>query len=186
LRGKLSSAFLPANHCLNYCDRYISDEKATADAHDSDGYFKTGDIARRRGSYYFILGRASLDIIKSGGYKISALDIERDILSLPYTHEVMVVGVADEEYGQRVAAAISLRTDQAKRSLHIDELRKDLRGLLTGYKLPTLLRVVDGELPKNVSGKVLKKVLGPQLFPANYHIVPEVQIWKRKQEAARL
>jgi acyl-CoA synthetase (AMP-forming)/AMP-acid ligase II len=98
----------------------------------------------------------------------------------------MVVGVADEEYGQKVAAAISLRTDQEKRSLHIDELRKDLRGVLTGYKLPTLLRVVTGELPKNVSGKVLKKTLGSQLFPANYHTLPEVQIWKRKQEIARL
>jgi malonyl-CoA/methylmalonyl-CoA synthetase len=111
------------------------------------------------------------------------LDIERDILSLPYIHEVMVVGVADEEYGQRVAAAVSLRTDQAKRGLHIDELRKDLRGLLTGYKLPTLLRVVDGELPKNVSGKVVKKVLGQQLFPKNYHTVPEVQMWKRREVA---
>lgn len=99
----------------------------------------------------------------------------------------MVVGVADEEYGQRVAAAISLRKDRtAKRSLSIDKLRKDLRGLLTGYKLPTLLRVVDGELPKNVSGKVLKKVLGPQLFPLDYGRLPEVQIWTRQVNAARL
>ena len=120
MEGKLNSILSSVHHWLNYCDRYISDEKATTEAHDSDGYFKTGDIGRRSGRFYFILGRASLDIIKSGGYKISALDIERDILSLPYIHEVMVVGVADEEYGQRVAAAISLRTDQAKRSLHID------------------------------------------------------------------
>lgn len=175
-----------AHHWLTSCDRYISDEEATTKAYDPDGYFKTGDIARRNGRYFFILGRASLDIIKSGGYKISALDIERDILSLPYTHEVMVVGVADEEYGQRVAAAITLRPDQEKKRLHMDELRKDLRGLLTGYKLPTLLRVVEGELPKNVSGKVSKKVLGPQLFPANYLTIPEVQIWKRKQNVARL
>jgi malonyl-CoA/methylmalonyl-CoA synthetase len=99
----------------------------------------------------------------------------------------MVVGVADEEYGQRVAAAISLRKDQAaKRGLFIDELRKDLRGLLTGYKLPTLLRVVDGELPKNVSGKILKKVLGPQLFPQDYGTIPEVQIWTRQLNVARL
>lgn len=48
-------------------------------------------------------------VIKSGGYKISALDIEREILDLPYIGEVMVVGVDDEEYGQRVAAAVSLQ-----------------------------------------------------------------------------
>lgn len=169
------------------CCRYISDDRATREAHDSDGYFKTGDIARRSGQYYFILGRASLDIIKSGGYKISALDIERDILSLPYVSEVMVVGVTDEEYGQRVAAAITLRAGQAtNRKLSIDELRKDLRGILTGYKLPTLLRIVDGELPKNVSGKVLKKVLGPQLFPPGYRAIPEVQVWTRQQSVARL
>lgn len=48
-------------------------------------------------------------VIKSGGYKISALDIEREILSLDYVDEVMVVGLEDEEYGQRVAAAITLR-----------------------------------------------------------------------------
>jgi acyl-CoA synthetase (AMP-forming)/AMP-acid ligase II len=99
----------------------------------------------------------------------------------------MVVGVDDEEYGQRVAAAISLRKDRAaKRSLSIEELRKDLRGLLTGYKLPTLLRVVDGELPKNVSGKILKKVLGAQLFPPDYCTIPEVQIWTRQLNVARL
>lgn len=55
--------------------RYLHDETATKEAHDKDGYFKSGDIARREGKYYFILGRASIDIIKSGGYKISALDV---------------------------------------------------------------------------------------------------------------
>ena len=58
-----------------------------------------GDTAWREGHYYFILGRASLDIIASGGYKISALDIERECLALPYLEEVMVVDVEDEEFG---------------------------------------------------------------------------------------
>lgn len=48
-------------------------------------------------------------VIKSGGYKISALDIERELLNLSYISEAMVVGVPDEEYGQKVAAAITLR-----------------------------------------------------------------------------
>lgn len=111
---------------LPWSSRYINDPEATAKAFTEDGYYRTGDIARRQGDYYFILGRASIDsnpphflihrtqsltypVIKSGGYKISALDVEREILDLPYIGEAMVVGVADEEYGQRVAAAVTLR-----------------------------------------------------------------------------
>lgn len=166
-------------------NRYLFDEKATADAHDAEGYFKTGDIARREGKYYFILGRASIDIIKSGGYKISALDIEREILGLDYVSEVMVVGVEDEEFGQRVAATISLKQDQktTRKSLTIAELREDLRSRMTGYKMPTILRVVQGELPKSGTGKVQKKILGPQFFPPNYRGLSEVQVWSRENKA---
>lgn len=166
-------------------NRYLFDEKATADAHDAEGYFKTGDIARREGKYYFILGRASIDIIKSGGYKISALDIEREILGLDYASEVMVVGVEDEEFGQRVAATISLKQDQntTRKSLTIAELREDLRSRMAGYKMPTILRVVQGELPKSGTGKVQKKILGPQFFPPNYQELPEVQVWRKENKA---
>lgn len=163
-----------------YCSRYIFDDEATAAAHDENGYFKTGDIARREGKYYFILGRASQDIIKSGGYKISALDIEREVLGLPYIEEVMVVPVSDEEYGQRVAAAVSLR--DGSKNLSLDKLRDDLRARLASYKMPTLLRVIEGELPKGGSGKVLKKTLGPELFPCpGWENTPEVQRWNRRE-----
>ncbi|KAK2808413.1 hypothetical protein FQN50_004798 [Emmonsiellopsis sp. PD_5] len=162
--------------------KYLFDPETTANAHDVDGYFKTGDIARREGRYYFILGRASVDIIKSGGYKLSALDIEREILGLEYVSEVMVVGVEDEEFGQRVAAAIVLRNG-TKQSLSLEELRKDLRPTLAGYKMPTILRVVK-ELPKNATGKVQKKKLTPEMFPAGGH--PDVQTWKRTSRSAKL
>ncbi|KAJ5819166.1 hypothetical protein N7474_004757 [Penicillium riverlandense] len=146
--------------------KYLYDDKATLEAHDEQGYFKTGDIARREGPYYFILGRVSVDIIKSGGYKISALDIEREILELPYVSEATVVGVADEEFGQRVAAALLLKGEQRPTAgFTIDNLREDLRQKLPGYKLPTVLRVVDAELPKGPTGKIQKKILGPKLFP---------------------
>jgi malonyl-CoA/methylmalonyl-CoA synthetase len=168
--------------------KYLYDPKGTANAHDQDGYFRSGDIARREGKYYFIIGRASLDIIKSGGYKISALDVERELLSLPYIAEAMVVGVPDEEYGQRVAALVSLQNDEAhivssssndatQHALTIDDLRQDLRERLAGYKLPTLLRIADGEFPKTGTGKVQKKILGPRFFPADCHQHPEVQKW---------
>jgi len=160
-------------------------------AHDKDGYFRTGDIARREGEYYWILGRASLDIIKSGGYKISALDVERELLGLPYISEAMVVGVEDEEFGQRVAAVVTLQEEKvvysASRRLTIECLRSDLRKTLVGYKMPTLLRVLDGELPKGQTGKVLKKILGPELFPCpGWDRHPEIQVWSRNLARPKL
>ncbi len=137
-------------------------------------------------------------VLKSGGYKISALDIEREILGLEYVAEVMVVGVEDEEFGQRVAAAVVLRPGvslllharkpsanmmQARTTLNLEILRSDLREMLVGYKMPTMLRVVH-EIPKSPTGKVVKKVLGPELFPLQGHA--EVQIWKSKRTASKL
>jgi malonyl-CoA/methylmalonyl-CoA synthetase len=132
------------------------------------------DIARKEGDFYFILGRASIDIIKSGGYKISALDIEREMLGLDYISEAMVVGIEDEEFGQRVAAAVVLR-DDLRSDLTIDDLRSDLRSVLAGYKMPTLLRIVT-EIRKNATGKVIKKVLAGELFPPEGH--DDIQRWK--------
>lgn len=179
--------------------KYIHDPEATKAAFDDEGYFKSGDMAIKKGKYFFITGRASVDILKSGGYKISALDIEREILSLPYVNEVMVVGVADDEYGQRVGAVLSLSDSEIAQeyytkhgrergSLKLDDLRSDLRDRLAGYKLPTLLRVIEGELPKSPTNKVVKKVLGPMYFPDNYTELPEVQKWvgDRKLRQAKL
>jgi malonyl-CoA/methylmalonyl-CoA synthetase len=162
--------------------KYLNDEAATRQALDKQGYFRTGDIARKEGDYFFILGRASIDIIKSGGYKISALDIEREILGLEYISEVMVVGVEDEEFGQRVAAAVVLRND-LRATLSIDELRADLRTSLAGYKMPTVLRVVN-ELRKNATGKVIKKVLVKELFPTEGH--QDVQRWRSVKITSKL
>jgi acyl-CoA synthetase (AMP-forming)/AMP-acid ligase II len=113
------------------------------------------------------------------------LDVEREILGLDYVSEVMVVGVEDEEFGQRVAATISLKTDPntSRNSLTLAELRDDLRTKLTGYKMPTILRLVKGELPKSGTAKVQKKVLGPKFFPPNYREIPEVQVWSKRTSA---
>lgn len=162
--------------------KYLFDTEATMQALDDHGYFRTGDIARREGDFYFILGRESIDIIKSGGYKISALDIEREILGLDYVAEVMVVGVEDEEFGQRVAAAIVLRKDLLT-TLTIDKLRADLRSSLAGYRMPTLLRVVD-DIQKNATGKVVKKVLVNKLFPAEGHLA--VQRWNSYKHRSKM
>lgn len=116
--------------------------------------------------------------MKSGGYKISALDVEREILGLPYISEVMVCGVEDDEFGDRVAAAIVLNN---RENLHIDDLRKDLRDSLPGYQMPTILRIVK-EIPKNATGKVMKKQLRPQMFPPEG--APDIQRWIRPAKRA--
>ncbi|RMZ77203.1 hypothetical protein DV738_g4486, partial [Chaetothyriales sp. CBS 135597] len=168
---------------------YLYDPVATRKAHNEQGWYKTGDIARREGRFYFIAGRENVDILKSGGYKISALDVERELLSLPYIGEAVVVGVPDDEFGQRVAAVVTLRQDEQAQAfyrqhnrdctkLDIDHLRADLRNRLAGYKLPTLLRIHQGEIPKSATGKVQKKILGPQLFPPDKYVQDsDVQIW---------
>jgi malonyl-CoA/methylmalonyl-CoA synthetase len=158
----------------NMFSKYIHDPEATASAHDEDGYFKSGDVARREGKYYYMVGRASVDIIKSGGYKISALDIERELLALPYIGEAMV-DIPDMEFGQRVGAVVSLRDDEAAQEfykqnnrhseqLNLDHLRAEVRNWLAGYKMLKLLRIIKGELPKNGTGKVVKKLLGRSIF----------------------
>jgi malonyl-CoA/methylmalonyl-CoA synthetase len=102
--------------------RYVYDVEATKKSLTADGFFKTGDLAEKHGGNFFIKGRKSVDsmydlisprlswqaVLKSGGYKISALDVERQILEHPMIAEAIVVGVDDEEFGQRIAAAVVL------------------------------------------------------------------------------
>ncbi|KAI6757070.1 hypothetical protein HG530_011668 [Fusarium avenaceum] len=166
----------------NMFAKYLMEPETTKNAHDSDGWYKTGDIARREGNFYFIVGRASVDIIKSGGYKISALDVERACLTLPYVNEAMVVGVEDEEFGQRVGAVLAVKNTSG---VTLAKVRNNLRDQLAGYKLPTVLRVVEGEIPKGATGKIQKKILGPHLIPSpGYEEMPQVQVWKNSKQAA--
>lgn len=79
---------------------------ATRETFDKDGWFRTGDIAAIEDGMIRILGRASVDIIKTGGYKVSALDVERGLLSHPAIGEAAVVGLKDPEFGQKIAAII--------------------------------------------------------------------------------
>ncbi|CAD0111374.1 unnamed protein product [Aureobasidium uvarum] len=90
----------------------------------------------------------------------------------------MVVGVEDDEFGQLVGAAITIKSSAgvSTKSLTLKKLRDDLRSKLAAYKLPTVLRLVEGELPKGGTGKVQKKVLGPRYFPTpEYNEMPEIQ-----------
>jgi malonyl-CoA/methylmalonyl-CoA synthetase len=117
-----------------------------------DGWFRTGDTAVKENGSYRLLGRSSVDILKTGGYKVSALEIEEVLREHPSIAECAVVGLADPEYGERVAAAVELRPGA---SLSLDELVAWGKARLAPYKVPRALRAVQA-LPRNAMGKVVK------------------------------
>jgi len=128
---------------------YWNQEKTTEDSF-FEGWFKTGDVAELIDGYYKILGRASVDIIKSGGYKISALEIEDVLLKHPLVKECAVIGIADKKWGEVVAASI-IASDE----LTLEDIQAWSLDFLSDYKIPRRLKLLE-ELPKNAMGKVVK------------------------------
>lgn len=117
-----------------------------------DGWFRTGDVALLEAGGYRILGRRSVDILKSGGYKVSALEIEAALREHPSVEDCAVVGIPDPTWGERVAAAVVPRPGCA---LDPEALRNWAGQRLAPYKVPGLILAVD-ELPRNAMGKVTK------------------------------
>jgi malonyl-CoA/methylmalonyl-CoA synthetase len=130
---------------------YWNRPEITAESFD-DGWFRTGDIAVREKGYYRIMGRSSVDIIKSGGYKLSALEIETVLLDHPAIAECAVLGVEDATWGESVAAAIVTARGSA---LDAGELRSWCKERMSPYKIPRLINFVE-TLPRNAMGKVTK------------------------------
>ncbi|XP_078689128.1 malonate--CoA ligase ACSF3, mitochondrial-like [Branchiostoma floridae x Branchiostoma belcheri] len=141
--------------------QYWNRPDATTDAFTQDGWFKTGDTAVLRDGYFSILGRTSVDIIKSGGYKISALDVERHLLAHDGIADCAVVGVSDMTWGQRVAAILVLRKGA---SLSLGELKDWGKDRMPSYIIPSEIKIVP-VLPRNAMGKVNKKDLLKEFFP---------------------
>lgn len=133
---------------------YWNNPEAAAEAF-KDGWFCTGDIAIIEEGSYRIMGRASIDIIKSGGYKLSALEIEGVLLTHPCIAEVAVIGIDDDTWGEAVMAVIVLI---AGAELDDSDLRAWCHGKMSPYKIPRQLKVVDA-LPRNAMGKVIKPAL---------------------------
>ncbi len=135
-------------------NEYWNKPQATKEAFTPDGWFKTGDMAILNRGSYKILGRTSVDIIKSGGYKISALEIEEVLRDYPGIKDCAVVGLPDEEWGEMVAAAL---VTEHKR-LDPDALAAWLKEKLPSYKVPRKYQIMK-DLPRNVLGKVVKTSL---------------------------
>ncbi|KAI5371174.1 Putative AMP-dependent synthetase/ligase, AMP-binding enzyme domain, ANL domain-containing protein [Septoria linicola] len=170
---------------------YWRNPEATKKEHTEDGWFKTGDIAIRKdvsslgagqgksgdwatGPAYFIQGRKSADIIKTGGEKVSALEIERELLSLPEVEECAVVALPSEAWGQKAAAVVVLtesgktagrkrRGSEEPQPWSAMDMRRALKDKLVAYKIPQDMKVVE-KIPRNAMGKVNKKELVPAVF----------------------
>jgi malonyl-CoA/methylmalonyl-CoA synthetase len=135
---------------------YLNRPDATAEAF-RDGWFQTGDLATRRADGYIrIVGRRATDLIKSGGYKIGAGEIEAALLEHPDIAEAAVAARPDSDLGERVVAWV-VRSEGAE--VGADDLTQHVATLLSPYKRPREIHFVD-ELPRNEMGKVLKKALG--------------------------
>ena len=132
---------------------YWGNPAATSEAFTEDGWFRTGDLAVVENGSYRILGRNSVDIIKSGGYKLSALEIEEVLRTHPAVRDCAVVGIPDDTWGERVVAGLVVGGP-----VEPDELSRWLRDQLPDYKTPRHYLFLD-ELPRNEMGKVTKKEL---------------------------
>ena len=117
-----------------------------------DGWFRTGDVGVHEEGGYRLLGRSSVDIIKTGGEKVSALEIEEVYRTHPDIADCAVVGLDDVEWGQRVALAA---VPAPGATLDGDGLRTWGKALLAAAKVPSRFVFVD-DLPRNTLGKVVK------------------------------
>jgi malonyl-CoA/methylmalonyl-CoA synthetase len=135
---------------------YLNRPDATAEVMH-DGWFATGDMATRADDGYIrIVGRRATDLIKSGGYKIGAGEIEGALLEHPGVSEVAVTGEPDDDLGERIVAWVVPADGEQPGE---KELADHVARLLTPHKRPRVVRYLD-ELPRNAMGKVVKKELG--------------------------
>ncbi len=136
----------------NVFHEYWNKPEATKKEFTNDGWFKTGDVAIIEDGYYRIMGRNSVDIIKSGGYKVSALEIEEVLRTHPAIKDCAVVGLENEEWGELVAAALVANKNE---TIDTAALNVWIRERMPAYRVPRKYIVIK-ELPRNAMGKVTK------------------------------
>ena len=151
----------------NLFAEYFDNAEATAESFTSDGYFKTGDVAAMTSDgYWRILGRASVDVLKVGGFKVSALEIEARLLENQAVAEVAVIGIPDEAYGQRAVALVVLdRSTETGEPVNVTEgdIIQWARTRLAAKMHLRAVKFVD-KIPRNAMGKVNKKDLQKTVF----------------------
>ncbi|MER5937122.1 acyl-CoA synthetase [Streptomyces sp. NPDC001928] len=141
----------------NLFTEYLNRPDATAAAFTADGWFRTGDMAvREPDGYVRIVGRKATDLIKSGGYKIGAGEIENALLEHPGVREAAVTGEPDADLGERIVAWIVPADPQSPPSAA--ELADHVAARLAPHKRPRRVHYLDA-LPRNDMGKIMKRAL---------------------------
>ncbi|KAJ7557347.1 hypothetical protein O6H91_05G123100 [Diphasiastrum complanatum] len=174
--GREVSVGEPGELCMkspSMFKEYWRKPQVTKDSFRDDGFFKTGDAATKyEDGYIVILGRTSVDILKSGGYKLSALEIEAVLLEHPAIAECAILGLPDRDYGEIVCAVVVLDDPDEKKArklesvLTLEELKSWAQERMAPYKVPHQLRIWES-LPRNAMGKVNKKELKHLLLAAS-------------------
>jgi len=130
-------------------------EKDPESRFDKKGWFNTGDYGHINGNGHLFIETRRVDLIVSGGENINPFEVEQAIEELKEIKEAAVIGVEDDEWGQKVVAVVTLSN-----GVHpdLDFIKEQLRGTISDYKLPKVLEIVD-ELPKTATGKIKRKEL---------------------------
>ena len=139
---------------------YLNREEATAES-IKDGWLNTGDIARiDEDGFIFIVDRAK-DMVLRGGENVYCTEVEAAIYNHPSIAEAAVFGIPDERLGEEVAAVLVLRDGM---SLTEDELKTFLKERIATYKIPSKIWFRDEPIPKNATGKFLKREVRKELI----------------------
>lgn len=146
-------------NCANMMQGYLNMPEETARALRG-GWYHTGDVGYLDTDGYLYLVDRKKDMIISGGENVYSTEVENALYTHPAVLEAAVIGVPDEKWGEAVLAVVALKPGQAADA---DELVRHCRGLIAGYKVPKIVRFVD-TLPKNATGKMIKRVLRDEFW----------------------
>jgi acyl-CoA synthetase (AMP-forming)/AMP-acid ligase II len=138
---------------------YFRNPEATAAVLSDERWLRTGDVGHLLGGHLYLASRKR-DLILRGGENVYPIEIEQRLEAHPSVQECAIVGVPDEELGQRVAAYVRVTAEAAPASSELEaDLRQWVQATLAYFKVPAEFRFVDTPLPRNATGKVLKHVL---------------------------
>jgi len=137
----------------NVMKGYWQRPEATAEAVTAEGWFRTGDLARRDDEGYFFIVDRKKDMIIRGGYNVYPREVEEVLYQHPAVREAAVLGIPHQELGEEVCAAVVLHPGS---EVGADELREYVRSQIAAYKYPRHVWLLD-ELPKTATGKILKR-----------------------------
>lgn len=151
---------------VNVFSEYYKRPNATKSSFENDDWFKTGDYGKYENGVFSILGRTSVDIIKTGGYKVSALEIETQLLEHSDIVDVCVVGVPDDVWGQTIGALVVLSDKNENVGSNFDEIQEWCRDYLADYQIPKRWISIL-ELKRNDMGKVNKADVLKKYFTNN-------------------